>query len=176
MSITIMSAWLLLLSGHGVVPSNDDCANAEAIFFGSTVFSTTDATDSGAPIDNSQCPDTYLGTVSQDVWFRLTAIDSGTAIVSTCSSVDFDTEASEDVLEAAVYIVCWNLGIRAGADLIEEIRSHPRLEGKCVLVAVKEPTKTVVTWAMSLGAEAVCSLPYDPGEVGERLEEIENAA
>ncbi|MGB0619684.1 MAG: hypothetical protein ACPGVZ_09440 [Myxococcota bacterium] len=96
--------------------------------------------------------------------------------VIAIDSVDFDTEASEDVLEAAVYIVCWNLGIRAGADLIEEIRSHPRLEGKCVLVAVKEPTKTVVTWAMSLGADAVCSLPYDPGEVGERLEEIENAA
>lgn len=96
--------------------------------------------------------------------------------VIAIDSVDFDTEASEDVLEAAVYIVCWNLGIRAGADLIEEIRSNPRLEGKCVLVAVKEPTKTVVTWAMSLGADAVCSLPYDPGEVGERLEEIENAA
>ena len=96
--------------------------------------------------------------------------------VIAIDSVDFDTEASEDVLEAAVYIVCWNLGIRAGADLIEEIRSNPRLEGKCVLVAVKEPTKTVVSWAMSLGADAVCSLPYDPGEVGERLEEIENAA
>ena len=96
--------------------------------------------------------------------------------VIAIDSVDFDTEVSEDVLEAAVYIVCWNLGIRAGADLIEEIRSNPRLEGKCVLVAVKEPTKTVVSWAMSLGADAVCSLPYDPGEVGERLEEIENAA
>ena len=33
--------------------------------------------------------------------------------VIAIDSVDFDTEASEDVLEAAVYIVCWNLGIRA---------------------------------------------------------------
>ncbi len=92
MSITFISAWLLLLAGHGAVPSNDECANATSIFFGSTNFDTTEATDSNAPIDNSLCPDTYLGTVSQDVWFRLTAIESGVAIISTCDSVNFDTD------------------------------------------------------------------------------------
>ena len=82
--------------------------NAEAIFFGSTVFNTTDATDSGGFDRQLQCPDTYLGTVSQDVWFRLTAIDSGTAIVSTCSSVDFDTDliAYEDGCGNLQQIAC----------------------------------------------------------------------
>ena len=96
--------------------------------------------------------------------------------VIAMDSMDFDTEASEDVLEAAVYIVCWNLGIRAGADILEEIRSNPRLADKKVIVAIAEPTKTIVRWAMTLGADAVCALPYDPEEVGERLEAIEKAA
>ena len=96
--------------------------------------------------------------------------------VIAMDSMDFDTEASEDVLEAAVYIVCWNLGIRAGVDILEEIRSNPRLANKKVIVAIEEPTKTIVRWAMTLGADAVCALPYDPQEVGERLEAIEKAA
>ena len=64
--------------------------------------------------------------------------------VIAMDSMDFDTEASEDVLEAAVYIVSWNLGIRAGADILEEIRFNPRLADKKVIVAISEPTKTVV--------------------------------
>ena len=96
--------------------------------------------------------------------------------VIAMDSMDFDTEASEDVLEAAVYIICWNLGIRAGADLVEEIRSNPRLADKKVVVALEEPTRTCARWAMTLGADAICALPYDPEEVGERLEAIEKAA
>lgn len=96
--------------------------------------------------------------------------------VIAMDSMDFDTEASEDVLEAAVYIICWNLGIRAGADLIEEIRGNPRLADKKVVVALEEPTPTRARWAMTIGADAICSLPYDPEELGERLEAIEKAA
>ena len=96
--------------------------------------------------------------------------------VIAMDSMDFDTEASEDVLEAAVYIICWNLGIRAGADLIEEVRSNPRLADKKILVALEEPTRTRARWAMMLGADAICSLPYDPEEVGARLEALEQAA
>ena len=96
--------------------------------------------------------------------------------VIAMDSMDFDTEASEEVLEASVYIVCWNLGIRAAADVLEEIRTNPRLSDKKVIVAIDQPTKTVVRWAMMLGADAVCALPYDPEEVGERLEAIEKAA
>ena len=96
--------------------------------------------------------------------------------VIAMDSMDFDTEASEEVLEAAVYIVCWNLGIRAGADLVEEVRGNPRLADKKVIVALEEPTKTRARWAMTLGADAICSLPYDPEEVGARLEALEGGA
>lgn len=96
--------------------------------------------------------------------------------VIAMDSMDFDTEASEEVLEAAVYIVCWNLGIRSGVDILEEIRGNPRLSDKKVIVAIEAPTRTTVRWAMALGADAVCALPYDPEEVGERLETIERAA
>ncbi|GEM_PF-6347621 len=96
--------------------------------------------------------------------------------VIAMDSTDFDTEASEEVLEAAVYIVCWNLGIRAGADLVEEIRWNDRIADKKVIVALPEPNKAAVRWAISLGADAVCALPYDPEEVGDRLNAIEKAA
>lgn len=108
MSIGFISACLLLVSAQGAVPSNDDCAGAESIFFGATFFNTSEATDSGASIDGALCPDTYLGTVSKDVWFRLTAIESGMAIVSTCSSVDFDTDliAYQDSCGSLQQITC----------------------------------------------------------------------
>ncbi len=96
--------------------------------------------------------------------------------VIAMDSMDFDTEASEDVLEAAVYIICWNLGIRSAVDLIEEIRGNPRLVDKKVMIAFDEPTRTKARWAMTLGADAICCLPYDPEEVGARLQAIEKAA
>lgn len=96
--------------------------------------------------------------------------------VIAIDSTDFDTETSEDVLDAAVFIVCWTLGIRAGADLVEQIRSDERIADKKVIVAIAEPNLSTVRWAMSLGADAVCTLPYDVAEVGERLSAIEAAA
>jgi len=96
--------------------------------------------------------------------------------VIAMDSMDFDTEASEDVLDAAVYIICWSLGIRSGIDLVEEVRHNPRLADKKVVVAIDSPTLSQVRWAMSLGADAVCMLPYDAEEVGARLSELEGNA
>ena len=91
-------------------------------------------------------------------------------------SMDFDTEASEEVIEAGVYIFCWDLGYRSGIDLLEEVRHNPRLADKTVMIAIREPTLSQVRWAMSLGADTVCNLPYDPEEVRERLEKLEGSA
>lgn len=96
--------------------------------------------------------------------------------VIAMDSVDFDTEASEDVLDAAVYIIGWDLGIRSGADLLEEIRQNPRLQDKKVIVASSAPTREMVRWAMSVGADTVCTLPYDPAEIRARIEALESAA
>ena len=45
-----------------------------------------------------------------------------TSVATTLSAFSAIGPVWEDVLEAAVYIICWDLGIRAGVDLLEEIR------------------------------------------------------
>lgn len=93
--------------------------------------------------------------------------------VIAMDSMDFDPESSEDVLEASIYIISWNLGFRSGADLLEEIRAHPRLADKKVLIATEKPTRAIVHWAMSLGADGVVTKPYDALEIAARLGESE---
>ena len=90
-------------------------------------------------------------------------------------SVEFDTESSEEVLDASVYIICWDLEIRSGADLLEEVRQNPRLEGKTVLIATKEPTSSLVRCALDLGADGVCVKPYVADEIAKLLERANEA-
>lgn len=90
--------------------------------------------------------------------------------VIAIDSMDFDTESSEDVLEAGLFILGWDLGIRSGLDLLEEIREHPRLADRLVLMASAKPTPERVRWAMSLGANGFISLPYDAEQIGSYLE------
>ena len=90
-------------------------------------------------------------------------------------SVEFDTESSEDVLEASVYIISWDLGVRCGADLLEEVRHNPRLAGKTVLIATSQPTAGLVRCALELGADGVCMKPYDAAEIAKLLERADAA-
>ena len=76
-------------------------------------------------------------------------------------SVEFDTTGSEEVVGASVYIISWDLNIRHGADLLEEIRHTPGLAKKIVLIASESPTESMVQCAMELGADGVCTKPYD---------------
>ena len=89
--------------------------------------------------------------------------------VVAIDSTDFDPESSEEVLEASAYVVCFDLGIRSGLDLVEEIRGNPQIADKTILVASEAPTKELVCWAIAVGADGVCCLPYDGKEVGHRL-------
>lgn len=89
--------------------------------------------------------------------------------VFALDSMDFIPESSEEVMEADAYIVCWDLGIRCGLDLIEEIRRTPLIADRVVLVAAKDPTRSLVRRALLAGAEGVCCLPYDGPEVALRL-------
>ena len=86
-------------------------------------------------------------------------------------SVEFDTETSEEVVDAAVYIISWDLEIRSGADLLEEVKTNPRLAHKTVLIATEAPTESLVRCAMELGADGVCTKPYDAAEIGKLLEQ-----
>ncbi|HPG26561.1 MAG: response regulator transcription factor [Spirochaetaceae bacterium] len=93
--------------------------------------------------------------------------------VIAIDSTDFDTESSEEILNSTLVIISWDLGIRSGADLLEELRCNPRLSGKTLLVALERPTRTIVRQAMLLGADGICCKPYDADEIRERLETIE---
>ena len=85
-------------------------------------------------------------------------------------SVDFDIDSSEDIQEASVYIITWDLGVRCGADLLEEVRIHPLLATKTVLIATADPTPGLVRCALELGADGVCMKPYDAEEISNLLE------
>jgi len=45
-----------------------------------------------------------------------------------------------------------------------------------VIVATATPTREIVRWAVSLGADTVCTLPYDAAEVRACIETLEQAA
>lgn len=89
--------------------------------------------------------------------------------VVAMDSMDFDTETSEDVVDAGTFVLCWDLGIRSAGDLIEQIRRHPTLSDRRILVASARPTPSMVRWAMLLGADGFCGLPYDADEIRARL-------
>ncbi|HEB90955.1 MAG TPA: response regulator [Deltaproteobacteria bacterium] len=88
-------------------------------------------------------------------------------------SMEFDVEASEEILGAGVFVICWDLEIRSGADLVEEIRRHEDLAERTILVAFEEPTPERVRAAMWLGADGVCMKPYDAAEIQARLERLD---
>jgi hypothetical protein len=76
----------------GELPFPDECATAQPIANGTWAFSTIDGTTSSDPFDEAQCEGTYLGVMTNDVWFSYEACATGSMTVSTCDLVDFDTD------------------------------------------------------------------------------------
>ena len=71
---------------------NDECIDAVPVTNGEIDFSTDDATGSSDVYDESQCPDTWLGSMGNDIWFSYVATCSETLTLSTCNNANFDTE------------------------------------------------------------------------------------
>ena len=78
--------------------NNDDCSNAIEISFGSTGFSTLNASTDGPPLPGD-CDEGFGTGFGFDIWFTLTPDQSGGIVVSTCDTADFDTRL-------AVYTAC----------------------------------------------------------------------
>ncbi len=77
--------------GGGGGSGNDDCANAEDITGqGSFNYDNTTATMDGA--GDILCDAFGTQDIDQDVWFRWTADDTGTATVETCNGAGGDTK------------------------------------------------------------------------------------
>ena len=89
----VVSLALLLFHGASLAqPANDECSGALIAVVGNNFLDTSTATDSTDAVSDSECPGTALGVVNQDVWFRFDAPDHGTITLSTCETVDFDTD------------------------------------------------------------------------------------
>jgi hypothetical protein len=71
---------------------NDDCVTARELVDGSHAFTTIGGNDSNDSYNDDQCGGTWLGDMNADVWFSYTACQSGSMLVSTCNSIDFDSD------------------------------------------------------------------------------------
>jgi hypothetical protein len=67
---------------------NDDCVDSWVITNGQHDFQTLTATTDGTL--HPECK--FDGQTYNDIWFRYTATTSGTLVVSTCNSADYDTD------------------------------------------------------------------------------------
>ncbi|MBT6269405.1 MAG: hypothetical protein HOI88_03555 [Phycisphaerae bacterium] len=80
-------------NGGGCDPlSNDFCDTARELQTGSWGFTTLGALSGVEPSDNLLCELEFLGGVYLDVWFKYTACETGNLLVSTCDSIDFDSD------------------------------------------------------------------------------------
>jgi hypothetical protein len=85
---------------------------------------------------------------------------------------EFDAKDCEEIQRAAAFVVCWDLGFRCGADMLEELRANDAFRGRKVLVAMDAPTRALVRLAVELGADAVCHRPWDEQELRSGLQRL----
>ena len=81
----------MYLSGIAVAqspPSNNDCENAHEIYLGTTSFTTIDATTDGETHESCK----WGGATYSDVWYTFTSGCEGILVVSTCGTVDYDSD------------------------------------------------------------------------------------
>ena len=71
---------------------NDECVDARPIGDGTNSFTTLGGGNSSDGYNEDQCSGTYLGEMHADVWFSFIACESGNTLVSTCNSIDFDSD------------------------------------------------------------------------------------
>ncbi|MEC9476537.1 MAG: hypothetical protein VX764_05805 [Planctomycetota bacterium] len=80
--------------GGGGGGAGDICSDAIIAVDGANNLDNTTATTGTDPISDAQCVGTFLGEFQNDVWYSYTATSSGAMEVSTCNSVNFDTDVA----------------------------------------------------------------------------------
>ena len=89
----VLHVGLLISMSAGVAfgqspPSNNDCENAIEIYLGTTSFTTIDASTDGVEYVGCQ----FDGQTYNDVWYTFTSGCEGVLVVSTCGTVDYDSD------------------------------------------------------------------------------------
>ena len=77
------------VSGQAI---NGEGAGATGVVLGINSIDTLEDTNSPEEIPTPTCPGTALGGVHSDVWFQFTPVEDGLLTVTTCDTVDFDTD------------------------------------------------------------------------------------
>lgn len=85
---------------------------------------------------------------------------------------EFKPEESEDIQNAAAFVLSWNLGVECAADLVEAIRADAKLRDRKILIATEAPTRSLVVHAMAIGADGVCGRPYAAEDLAGHLERL----
>lgn len=75
-----------------VAAPGDECSSAAVAIIGVNPIDTTSATQSADPYDDAQCTGTFLGQMINDVWYEFTAPVTGDYTISTCDTIDFDSD------------------------------------------------------------------------------------
>lgn len=85
---------------------------------------------------------------------------------------EFKPADSEEIQNAAAFVLCWDLGFRCAADLIEGLRADQAYADRKILIAMDAPTRRLVLLAMELGADGVCLRPWDGEALAVALERV----
>ena len=100
----------------GSVGIGDECADPLVAVVGSNAVDTTVMTASADPYNDAQCVGSALGDMGSDAWYQFTAPTSGTATISTCDSITFDSDVViyEGTCGALTQIACNGDGVGCG--------------------------------------------------------------
>ena len=152
----------------GEIPFPDECATAQFVTNGNWEFSTVDGTTSSDPYNEDQCTGTYLGVMTNDVWFTYEACGDGSMTVSTCDLVDFDTDivVYEGTCDSMEQISCNGDGDGCGG--YSSILTTNVTEGNTYLIRVGGwGTSSIGSGDLLIdGPEGTCSTPCE-GDVDE---------
>lgn len=85
---------------------------------------------------------------------------------------EFKPADSEEIQNAAAFVLCWDLGFRCAADLVEGLRADEAYSDRKILIAMEAPTRSLVLLAMELGADGVCLRPWDGEALAAALERV----
>lgn len=93
------------------LPENNSCNDAKVVTSGPVAFDNSAATTTGQPIE--PCGEiTESRQIYQDLWYSITAVESGTLTVSTCDATTLDTVI-------AVYSSCGGTVLGCNDDGVE---------------------------------------------------------
>ena len=141
--------------------AGDECSSASVAINGANPFDTTTATSGADPISDVQCPATFLGVFSNDIWFSFTPTDDGTMTLSTCNSATFDTDLSVNTgaCGALNQIACNGDGPASCGGFSSEITGVPVTAGVEYLIRIGG-------WAAGDAGSGTLNLDVVPGGGG----------